>query len=140
MKRWSSSAAAEDGGNCELTEPGSQVFHGVHVLGYTDLPSRLPTQSSRLYGNNLVKLVNLLGPADEFSIDQEDEVIRGTLVRQRQAFLASAQGRGQPATGQTQGGSGTGSRGQGIRRLIDLFSGLMLGLFGYCSVGLGMEG
>ncbi len=73
--------AAEGGGNCELTEPGeAKVFHGVHVLGYTDLPSRLPTQSSRLYGNNLVKLVNLLGPADEFSIDQEDEVIRGTLV------------------------------------------------------------
>ena len=73
--------AAEGGGNCELTEPGeAKVFHGVHVLGYTDLPSRLPTQSSRLYGNNLVKLVNLLGPVDEFSIDQEDEVIRGALV------------------------------------------------------------
>ena len=73
--------AAEGGGNCELTEPGeAKVFHGVYVLGYTDLPSRLPTQSSRLYGNNLVKLVNLLGPADEFSIDQEDEVIRGALI------------------------------------------------------------
>ena len=73
--------AAEGGGNCELTEPGeAKVFHGVHVLGYTDLPSRLPTQSSRLYGNNLVKLVNLLGPVDEFSIDREDEVIRGALV------------------------------------------------------------
>ena len=73
--------AAEGGGNCELTEPGdAKVVHGVHVLGFTDLPSRLPTQSSRLYGNNLVKLVNLLGTADEFLIDQEDEVIRGALV------------------------------------------------------------
>ena len=52
--------AAEGGGNCELTEPGKKVFaHGVTILGYSDLPSRLPTQSSRLYGNNLVKLINL---------------------------------------------------------------------------------
>ena len=73
--------AAEGGGNCELTEPGKKVVaHGVTILGYTDLPSRLPTQSSRLYGNNLVKLINLLGQADEFSIDQEDEILRGALV------------------------------------------------------------
>ena len=73
--------AAEGGGNCELTEPGeATIAHGVTILGYTDLPSRLPTQSSRLYGNNLVKLVNLLGTADAFLIDQEDEVVRGALV------------------------------------------------------------
>ena len=73
--------AAEGGGNCELTEPGEAALaHGVTILGYTDLPSRLSTQSSRLYGNNLVKLVNLLGTADAFLIDQEDEVIRGALV------------------------------------------------------------
>jgi NAD(P) transhydrogenase subunit alpha len=73
--------AAEGGGNCELTEPGeAKVVHGVNILGYTDLPSRLPTQSSRLYGNNLVKLVQLLGTADEFLINQEDEVVRGALV------------------------------------------------------------
>ena len=73
--------AAEGGGNCELTEPGKKVVaHGVTILGYSDLPSRLPTQSSRLYGNNLVKLINLLGQADEFAIDQEDEILRGALV------------------------------------------------------------
>lgn len=73
--------AAEGGGNCELTEAGrSKVEHGVTILGYTDLPSRLPAQSSRLYGNNLVKLVNLLGKTDQFAINQEDEIIRGALV------------------------------------------------------------
>jgi NAD(P) transhydrogenase subunit alpha len=73
--------AAEGGGNCELTEAGTaKVAHGVTIIGYTDFPSRLPTQSSRLYGNNLVKLVQLLGTADEFSINQEDEVVRGALV------------------------------------------------------------
>jgi len=73
--------AAEGGGNCELTEKGERtVAYGVTILGYTDLPSRLATQSSRLYGNNLAKLVKLLGDANEFTIDQEDEIIRGALV------------------------------------------------------------
>lgn len=73
--------AAEGGGNCELTEPGeSKIVHGVTILGYSDLPSRLATQSSRLYGNNLVKLVNLLGNTENFTINQEDEIIRGALV------------------------------------------------------------
>ena len=73
--------AAEGGGNCELTEKGKKIIaHGVTILGYTDLPSRLATQSSRLYGNNLVKLVKLLGDANEFTINQEDEIIRGSLV------------------------------------------------------------
>ena len=73
--------AAEGGGNCELTEPGeSKIVHGVTILGYSDLPSRLASQSSRLYGNNLVKLVNLLGNTENFTINLEDEIIRGALV------------------------------------------------------------
>ena len=53
--------AAQNGGNCEYTVPG-EIFtteNGVKVIGYTDLPGRLPTQSSQLYGT---KLVNLLKP------------------------------------------------------------------------------
>ena len=74
--------AAEGGGNCELTEKGKKItVHGVTILGYTDLPSRLATQSSRLFGNNLVKLVTLLGDAQKFSINKDDEIIRGALVR-----------------------------------------------------------
>ena len=73
--------AAEGGGNCELTEAGkANRVHGVTILGYSDLPSRLPTQSSRLYGNNLTKLLQLLGGPDDFSIDFEDEIIRGATV------------------------------------------------------------
>ena len=73
--------AAEGGGNCELTEAGEAVRrHGVTILGYSDLPSRLPTQSSRLYGNNLTKLLRLLGTADAFDIDFEDEILRGATV------------------------------------------------------------
>ena len=49
--------AAEAGGNCEMTVPGEKiVYHGVTIIGYTDLPSRLPTQSSTLYSNNITKV------------------------------------------------------------------------------------
>ncbi len=73
--------AAEGGGNCELTEAGkANRVHGVTILGYSDLPSRLPTQSSRLYGNNLTKLLQLLGGSDDFTIDFEDEILRGATV------------------------------------------------------------
>ena len=93
--------AAEGGGNCELTESGTaKVAHGVTIIGYTDFPSRLPTQSSKLYGNNLVKLVQLLGTADEFSINQEDEVVRGALVRIQGKIAATTAGRDIGRTGQ----------------------------------------
>jgi NAD(P) transhydrogenase subunit alpha len=49
--------AAEQGGNCELTEPGKAVVkHGVTIVGYTDLVSRLAKQSSTLYATNLFRL------------------------------------------------------------------------------------
>ena len=53
--------AAEQGGNCELTEPGQAVVkHGVTIVGYTDLVSRLAKQSSTLYANNLLRLTEEL--------------------------------------------------------------------------------
>jgi NAD(P) transhydrogenase subunit alpha len=75
--------AAEQGGNCELTEPGQVVIqHGVTIIGYTDLPSRLAKQSSTLYANNLLRLTEELCKAKDGAIDvnMEDEVIRGTTV------------------------------------------------------------
>ena len=78
--------AAEQGGNCALTEPGRVVVeHGVTIIGYTDLPSRLPTQSSQLYGTNLRHLLSDLTPErnGEIVVDMEDEIIRGvTVVRE----------------------------------------------------------
>src|SRR5438874_4386470 len=48
--------AAEQGGNCELTAPNEVVVrHGVTIIGYTDLPSRLARQSSMLYATNLLR-------------------------------------------------------------------------------------
>jgi H+-translocating NAD(P) transhydrogenase len=74
--------AAEAGGNCELTVPGQlTIKNDVTIIGYTDLPSRLPTQSSTLYSNNITKfLLSMTGPDKHFKIDFEDEVVRGAVV------------------------------------------------------------
>ena len=75
--------AAEQGGNCELTEPGQVVVrHGVTIIGYADLPSRLSTQASALYASNLFRLAEELCKAKDgvFNVNMEDEVIRGTTV------------------------------------------------------------
>src|SRR6476659_6453582 len=75
--------AAEQGGNCELTEPGQVVVkHGVTIIGYADLPSRLPTQAPTLYATNLFRLSeDLTKPKDgTFNVNMDDEVIRGTTV------------------------------------------------------------
>jgi NAD(P) transhydrogenase subunit alpha len=75
--------AAEQGGNCELTEPGQLVVrHGVTIIGYADLPSRLAKQSSTLYATNLLRLSEELckGKDGQFNVNMDDEVIRGTTV------------------------------------------------------------
>jgi NAD(P) transhydrogenase subunit alpha len=73
--------AAEQGGNCELTQPGQIVTHqGVTLIGLTDLPSRMAAQASQLYGNNLYHLLSDLGGAERLAINLEDEVIRATTV------------------------------------------------------------
>ena len=78
--------AAEQGGNCELTVPGEAVVrHGVTIIGYTDLPSRLARQASTLYATNLLRLTEELCKAKDGTIDVdfEDEAIRGlTVIRQ----------------------------------------------------------
>jgi len=75
--------AAEQGGNCELTEKDAVVKHqGVSIIGYTDLPSRLAAQSSQLYATNLRHLLTELCPEKngEILVDMDDEVIRGATV------------------------------------------------------------
>ncbi|WP_037388299.1 Re/Si-specific NAD(P)(+) transhydrogenase subunit alpha [Serratia symbiotica] len=76
--------AAQTGGNCELTVADRVIVtdNGVKIIGYTDLQSRLPTQSSQLYGTNLVNLLKLLSKEKngEIDIDFEDTVIRSVTV------------------------------------------------------------
>lgn len=89
--------AAEQGGNCALTQPGKVVSHkGVTIIGYTDLPSRMASMASQLYGACIVALIADLTKAEaqpavsvpdpaasteaKIHIDLEDEVVRGAIV------------------------------------------------------------
>ncbi len=75
--------AAEQGGNCELTEPGQAVVkHGVTIVGYTDLVSRLAKQSSTLYSNNLLRLTEELCKTKDgvINVNMDDDAIRGLTV------------------------------------------------------------
>ena len=75
--------AGEQGGNCELTVPGEAVVrHGVTIVGYTDLVSRLAKQSSTLYANNLLRLTEELCKAKDgnVNVNFEDDAIRGLTV------------------------------------------------------------
>ncbi|WP_337025159.1 Re/Si-specific NAD(P)(+) transhydrogenase subunit alpha [Pantoea anthophila] len=76
--------AAQTGGNCALTVADQVTVtpNGVKIIGYTDLPSRLATQSSQLYGTNLVNLLKLLCKEKngEIQVDFEDVVVRGVTV------------------------------------------------------------
>jgi len=75
--------AAAMGGNCKLSEADKVVTkHGVSIIGYTDLPSRLPTQSSQLYATNLRHLLTDMTPEKDGNIiiNFDDEAIRGATV------------------------------------------------------------
>ncbi|MFT5757385.1 MAG: NAD(P) transhydrogenase subunit alpha [Alteromonadaceae bacterium] len=75
--------AAAGGGNCELTVAGKvATINGVKIIGYTDLVSRLPNQSSQLYANNLVNLTKLVCPEKDgtITVNFEDKVVRNMTV------------------------------------------------------------
>ncbi|XP_039733021.1 NAD(P) transhydrogenase, mitochondrial [Pteropus medius] len=82
--------AAEAGGNFETTKPGELYVHkGITHIGYTDLPSRMATQASTLYSNNITKLLKAISPdkdnfyfevKDDFDFGTMGHVIRGTVV------------------------------------------------------------
>ena len=75
--------AAEQGGNCELTQPGGVAsVNGVRVIGYTDLPSRMPAQSSQLYGTNIRHFLTDICPENngQIVLDMDDDVIRSMTV------------------------------------------------------------
>ncbi|SER84454.1 NAD(P) transhydrogenase subunit alpha [Propionibacterium cyclohexanicum] len=76
--------AALGGGNCVLTRPGEKYTtdNGVTIIGYTDMPSRLPGQASQLYSTNLVNLLKLATPGKDgqLVVDFDDEVLRNMTV------------------------------------------------------------
>lgn len=72
------------GGNCALSKPDEVIYTegGVTIIGYTDLPGRLPGQASQLFGQNIVNFLKLATPLKDgcLVLDEEDEVVRGITV------------------------------------------------------------
>lgn len=81
--------AAETGGNCELTEPGTEVVReGVLIVGLTNLPSTMPYHASQLYARNLQALLLHLAPGGELALDFSDEITAGACVAGKQEVPA----------------------------------------------------
>jgi len=73
--------AAEQGGNCELTEPGTTVeIDGVRILGPSNLPSDVPYDASRMFSRNVEKLVLYLLADGKLELDLEKEIVKGSIV------------------------------------------------------------
>ena len=76
--------AAERGGNCKLTVPDDKIVtdNGVTIIGYTDFPSRMATQSSTLYATNVRHMMTDLTPEKDGVVNHnmEDDVIRGATI------------------------------------------------------------
>ncbi len=73
--------AAETGGNCELTQPGSEIVrHGVSILGPLNLPSTVPLHASQMYARNVSAFLGHITQDGKLRLDFEDPIIRDTCV------------------------------------------------------------
>jgi len=73
--------AAEQGGNCELTQAGATVEHqGVIVIGPLNLPASIPTHASQLYAKNVVNLIHQLYQNGATRPDFTDDIAKGCVI------------------------------------------------------------
>lgn len=73
--------AAEQGGNCALTEAGKTIEkHGVTIIGAVDVPALVPVDASLMYAKNVVNLFKLLYPKKDATPDFEDEIVKGACI------------------------------------------------------------
>lgn len=73
--------AAEQGGNCAVTEAGKDIsYNGVTVIGPINLPSSMPVHASQMYAKNVSTFLNLLIPEQEINLDFEDDIIASTCI------------------------------------------------------------
>jgi NAD(P) transhydrogenase subunit alpha len=73
--------AAEQGGNCALTQPGKDVVHnGVTIIGPINLPASMPVHASQMYAKNIATLLELMLDKGEFKLNFEDDIIDATCV------------------------------------------------------------
>ena len=132
--------AAEQGGNCELTEPGQVVVkHDVTLIGHTDLPSRMAAQSSQLYGTNLWHMLSDLTPEKDGSIvvNMEDDVIRGaTVVKDGEVTWPPPEPKA-PAIAPPKPPEPTPQKNEIMPQKVGLKSALTLVIGGICLLGIG---
>ena len=73
--------AAEMGGNCELTQPGSEIVkHGVTINGPLNLPSTMPVHASQMYSRNIHSLLTHLVKDGELNVDFDDSIVQGCCI------------------------------------------------------------
>ena len=71
----------DQGGNCEVTEPGKEVFkHDVYICGMQNIPGRMPIHSTWLYANNMYHYVENLFKKGRDKPDMDDEIVSASLV------------------------------------------------------------
>lgn len=82
--------AASTGGNCELTENGRNIsINGVNIIGNTDYPSAMPTDSSRMFGSNILNLLKtIIEKGGRLNLDMSDEIIRGTTAVHNREYVS----------------------------------------------------
>jgi NAD(P) transhydrogenase subunit alpha len=81
--------AAEQGGNCPLTEKDKVVVkHGVTLIGYTNFPALVPTDASALYARNVLDFLKLVFDKEgKFAVNQEDEIVAACLMTEGGAVV-----------------------------------------------------
>lgn len=80
--------AASTGGNCELTQNGQAVIYNqVSIIGKSDYPSEAPTDSSKMFGNNLLSFLKLIIKDGKLNLDFNDEIVRGTCLTHQGQLL-----------------------------------------------------
>jgi NAD(P) transhydrogenase subunit alpha len=72
--------AASTGGNCELTQNGKTIeVNGIKIVGKSDYPSEMSSDSSRMFGNNIINLLKIMIDKEgRFTVNLQDEIIKGT--------------------------------------------------------------
>lgn len=134
--------AAEQGGNCELSVANEVVVrHGVTIIGYTDLPSRLARQSSNLYSTNLLRMLEELCKTKDGNIDVnfEDEVIRGaTVVKQGEITYPPPPPKLSAAPAKPAAAAPAVPKKEGFKLPAPVKSGLFLGLAALAFYGIGI--
>jgi NAD(P) transhydrogenase subunit alpha len=81
--------AASSGGNCELTSNGKNIIvNGITIIGKTDYPSEMPSDASKMFGNNVINLLKIMVDREgNLVLNMEDDIIKGTIAVHRKEYV-----------------------------------------------------